>query len=100
MATVYGLKDPFTGEIRYVGQSHQVECRYKDHLRARGRTAKDKWIKDLRLLGAKPELVVLERDPRQLLRRWPCHWLEREWVDRLTADGHRLTNVYPKPRVR
>lgn len=61
---IYGLRDPRDGKIKYVGQTRNLEARYSGHMAVpmdRGLSAKEQWIKDLRDVGTKPELVILER---------------------------------------
>lgn len=58
---IYGLHDPRTGELRYIGKANDVGKRFKDHLReTRRRTPLYDWIKMLRGLGLVPRMEVLE----------------------------------------
>ena len=60
---IYGLRDPRDGKIKYVGQTRNPRARYAGHVgvpAGRGLNAKEQWIKDLRDLGTRPELVILE----------------------------------------
>lgn len=61
---VYGLCDPRTGELRYVGKSTCGLSRPKAHLRPsvlrRTRSHCGNWIKQLTADGMKPEIVILE----------------------------------------
>jgi hypothetical protein len=59
---IYGLKDPRTNEIRYVGKSNKPKSRYSAHLK-KAPIAKTKcycWINSLLKLNLKPTLVILE----------------------------------------
>jgi len=59
---IYGLKDPISNKIRYVGRTNDLDRRFKEHLRV-DRTAschKKNWIASLITNGLKPELVVLK----------------------------------------
>ena len=65
---IYGLKDPITDEIRYIGQTSQsLYKRWKSHLHEANRSTKqvnrrkDNWINSLRRKGLYPLLVYLDR---------------------------------------
>jgi hypothetical protein len=62
---IYGLCDPRTGELRYVGKSSQGLRRAKNHvkesdLRRHGRTHKTAWIRSLLKLGLRPKIIVIK----------------------------------------
>jgi len=59
---VYGLRDPRTGTIRYVGSSLDIWNRYSGHLRP-SPGKKGAWIKELKTLGLTPDLVIIEDMP-------------------------------------
>jgi predicted GIY-YIG superfamily endonuclease len=63
MFCVYGLIDPRTQELRYIGYSSDYLERYKEHLfrsNLKLKTHKNNWINSLLNLNLKPELIVLE----------------------------------------
>jgi hypothetical protein len=89
-AYVYALKDPRTGQIRYVGSTIQEpHRRFQKHLviAAQGinMTHKYNWIRELLNAGLRPELVVLETTTN-------AHVYEREqqWIAQYRSDA--LTN--------
>jgi hypothetical protein len=47
---IYGLFDPRTGELRYVGKARDPQKRLKGHLAARRRTPVYDWIGALRVI--------------------------------------------------
>jgi ribosomal protein L13E len=58
--TIYGLCDPRTGIVRYVGKATDAEKRYRAHMREhRRRTPLYDWIAKLRRNGEAPTLAVL-----------------------------------------
>jgi len=57
-AGVYLLRDPINGIVRYVGQSTNIERRYKGHLKAPCNSLVSGWIEELSLLGVEPLLVI------------------------------------------
>lgn len=67
MILIYGLRDPETGKIRYVGQTAEsLEGRLQNHIsqarRRNGNPRKNEWIRQLLIDGFDgPEIVVLRR---------------------------------------
>jgi hypothetical protein len=88
MGVIYGLCDPDTGEIRYVGKTVGIaKDRLKGHLKA-SRTGKahlHKWVRSLK--GRSPTVTILDRGPA----RW-LDDLERWWIAYCRRMGYRLTN--------
>lgn len=70
---VYGLRDPDTGLIRYVGESEHIEKRYAQHINGArtgwvkggsgARGMQRDWVMGLRSRGLRPELVILRDMP-------------------------------------
>lgn len=56
---IYGLEDPRTGEIRYVGRSANPEGRMAGHCSVSAARAVYDWTSELRQLGLKPILRFL-----------------------------------------
>lgn len=91
---IYGLFDPITGLIRYVGKSCRGFSRAWDHmkpfsLKKDGNTHKTRWIKKLAEQGLRPKPVILEVcDSKQ-------ETAEREiqWIKDLRLIGLPLTNI-------
>lgn len=58
---IYGLIDPRTSCLRYIGKANDPHERYKDHMREMRRvTPLYQWISKLRGAGLSPMLVVLD----------------------------------------
>ena len=88
---IYGLCDPRTKEIRYVGKSCTGLKRPKEHLfhyQNKIKTYKNCWIRSLLKEGVSPSILVLEECERQLLD-------EREvfWINHYRRLGYKLTNM-------
>lgn len=63
MFCVYGLIDPNTKELKYIGYSSQYLERYKEHLlpsNLKHQTRKNVWLRRLLKNGFKPEIIILE----------------------------------------
>jgi hypothetical protein len=86
---IYGLKDPRDQTIRYVGKSIRPKQRFKAHLKDdRTNAEKAKWIAELRQLGLKPKLTILEVADEE---NWST--VECEWIAKGRKDGWPLTNA-------
>lgn len=60
MIHIYGLIDPRTHEVCYVGQSAHYLTRYRQHLADASDGAKAHWIAELRQCALEPWLVILD----------------------------------------
>jgi len=86
MQAVYGLGDPLTGEIRYVGYSKDVIARYKGHIAGvKKHFPVARRIKSLKDKGLKPILYPIKAtlDAGE----------ERRIIKDLRDKGHRLLNM-------
>lgn len=88
---IYGLKDPRTGEIRYVGKANNPQRRLTYHLcdsQLSPKTHRNYWLRSLRAIGLKPSLVILET-----LAHGEC-WksAEKRWIRHFLDAGAKLTN--------
>lgn len=88
---IYALIDPRDGVIRYIGCSHDVEKRLRQHLRNPLNCLRG-WIKELKVAGLVPETKVLER-----LGRGGCGalWREADVIAEYAGKlGAQLLNSY------
>lgn len=59
---VYALRDPRDMRVRYIGSSINIEARYKKHCSATdGTLGKCEWIRALKAVGRRPDLLILEQ---------------------------------------
>lgn len=85
---VYGLIDPRTRLIRYVGKSSSGYKRPREHATATKKTYCHSWILQLKNLGLTYEITILEVcDSAQLIDK------ERWWIAFGKACGWPLTNM-------
>jgi len=85
---IYGLQDPRDGVIHYIGQTSDLQGRFKAHLQREQNAQKGAWLADLQANGLVPEMVVLEQSTPE---NWPA--AERTWIERGRELGWPLTNV-------
>lgn len=91
-AYIYGLIDPDTNNIRYVGQTVNLELRIKQHSKCSERrdapnSPRNRWLMSLWKRGLVPHLVVLEECLLGV-----AHEKERFWYNKLKAEGADLLN--------
>lgn len=85
---VYGLCEPYSDEVRYVGLTPRLKKRFQEHCHSfKSGPRKSGWLRGLLALGIWPEMVILDRSEIRDLA------LESSWIARLRAEGHRLTNM-------
>jgi hypothetical protein len=83
---IYALKDPRDGAIRYIGRTVCPFERMTMHLKADGKTPKDRWIQELTRLHLQPKMIVID------VLKGAGDQAEREWILKLEGD-HQLLNV-------
>lgn len=86
---IYGLTDPRTGDLRWVGKSDDPQRRLRGHIGSRYRdTPRGAWVRDLWALDLVPVLVLFEE---VAMADWPV--AECEWIERKRAEGCPLLNI-------
>ena len=85
---IYGLCDPETDEIRYIGKSIRPVERLQNHMNERSNCHRSHWLQSLKSRGLMPTMVILE----ELIGEWPWQEAERYWIARGRRIGWRLTN--------
>lgn len=61
MVFIYGLIDPFTFKVRYIGKTINLKQRFDRQMNERSNTHRCHWIQSLRKKGKKPTQVVLQQ---------------------------------------
>lgn len=86
---IYGLIDPNTKIIRYIGKSDCPKTRLSNHIQTskKSNTHKSNWIKSLLKDKKKPEIIILEEVDNDI-------WEEREkyWIKKYKDSGVDVTN--------
>lgn len=90
MHAIYGLVDPLTGSMRYVGRSNRPTERWQEHCKGKGRTHCAYWVASLRRMGLAPFLTILCWVPAK-----ESGDVERRWIAHYRAMGCDLTNITP-----
>jgi len=85
---IYGLVDPETNDIRYVGKTTKLRARVCGHLNDKSRCHRASWIQGLKAKGLEPRVVVLE----EIEGAWPWQEAERYWIAHAKRQGWPLTN--------
>lgn len=90
---VYGLRDPATGHLRYIGKSTSGLTRPRQHLNIcclnREKSYKANWIRSLIRIGLLPEIVVIQSSVDSSILS-DC---ERFWIVYFRGMGCPLTNL-------
>ena len=89
---IYGLIDPFTNQLRYIGKSTVGFKRPKSHFlpyKLKDRTHKVKWIKSILNKKIKPKIIIIQqfKEPEILYQA------EQFWIKYFREMGCPLTNL-------
>jgi hypothetical protein len=97
MRYIYKLIDPVSNDVRYIGQTNDINRRYNDHLSSSIRenssqykTHKSCWIRKLISLGLRPTIEIIQ----ECYTLSESNSLEKMYIEKYTLDGCRLTNSY------
>lgn len=86
---IYGLFDPETGELRYIGKSDRPRGRLADQLNDRSNTHRCHWIQSLKARGLTPVQRIIDSVP--IGDDWQT--VERAYIRGALAAGYPLTNA-------
>ena len=85
---IYGLADPVTGDIRYIGKSIRPNERLTNHCNDHSSCHRTHWIQSLIAKGQRPQLVILQELPDGA--NWQA--IEQQWIAKARSAGWALTN--------
>lgn len=104
---IYGLSDPRTGAIRYVGVTFRGKRRFNEHLSRAvrgGRTHRDCWIRSLIAAGVRPVYEILETGYGDGWQTRECYWIAHHRalgdLTNLTDGGDGAPGYIPTPELR
>lgn len=89
MHYIYGLLDPDSLELRYIGKTKYPKKRMQQHCyptQLKTKTHRNSWIKSLLRQNKKPGFIILEACVRDVDEA------EIEWIANARKDGARLVN--------
>jgi hypothetical protein len=88
MYYIYGLYEPLTNELRYIGATNNPQERFASHLKSKPGTHNRNWLCSLREKKLKPTFKIIEQVDDD-------SWSEREqyWIAHYKSAGARLTNA-------
>lgn len=88
---IYGLKDPITKELRFVGQTtkESTNYRFKGHINEKANTRKNQWIRSLKSKNTLPIIFIID----ECYGLDELNRLEIFWIGYFKSIGCRLTNV-------
>jgi group I intron endonuclease len=91
MNYIYGLINPITKELRYVGKTNNLKIRlqgHKDETKRGVKSHKNNWIKGLLKEGLNPEIIIIDE-----IESDDWSWLEIYWISQFKTWGFNLTNA-------
>lgn len=99
--SVYGLQDPLTDKIRYVGRTIRFKGRCREHINNKGNKngcyEKRSWIKDLEKINTFPRMILL----KECNDYGDACLFEYKFIQRFNALGYDLFNKFgtkPEPK--
>ena len=97
MRYIYSLSEPDTKEIKYIGQTDNINRIYNDHLTnstnensTEYNTYKSRWIRKLLKNNLKPIISIIE----SVNTLEESNIMERFYIEKFTNEGFKLTNSY------
>lgn len=85
---IYGLYEPDTGALRYIGKSIRPFERLRNHINDKSRCHRTNWIRSLVARGLEPDIAIIE----EIRGEWPWQESERHWIAYAKKHGANLVN--------
>lgn len=89
--TIYGLVDPRTAKIRYIGKTNNPKRRLFQHIKGRADqriTPVRSWVASLVCQGIEPGMITIEQCEEEI---WEDR--ERHWIKHFKDSGFEILNV-------
>lgn len=86
---IYGLREPDTQLVRYIGKTIDPHRRWLNHLCEKSKTRRAYWVQSLERRGLRPEMVIIE----EIFGAWPWQESERFWIAFARANNWPLVNM-------
>lgn len=97
MRYIYTLSDPDTLDIRYIGQTNNINRRFNDHISSSTNkkshsynTHKSRWIRKILNSGNKPIITIIDKCNTLV----ESNILEKYYIEEYIKEGYKLTNSY------
>lgn len=97
MRYIYSLSDPITDEIKYIGQTDNIQRRFNKHINNSTNknsdeynTYKSRWIRKLLESNLEPIMGIIE----EVETLYESNKQEKFWIEKLTKEGLKLTNSH------
>ena len=100
---IYGLIDPVTDTIRYVGKSNNPARRFGYHMRtANDGTHRGNWIENLKKRNLSPRMIILEVASDATWKTAESYWISvyKKNLTNLTTGGEGLHGITEVTRKR
>ncbi|WRH62063.1 MAG: hypothetical protein RSE12_17075 [Fuscovulum sp.] len=105
-AYIYGLIDPRTDDVRYIGKSIRPYQRLQNHMNDVSKCHRSHWLQELKRAGLRPELWIMDRieadaNWQELERDYIEHGHFADWpLTNSTSGGDGVCNLPPETRER
>jgi len=75
---IYGLIEPMTNELRYIGKTININRRYRRHINEVDLhdSYKDRWIRKLKKNGLVPEIIIIDYVKTDEWQYWEMFYIE------------------------
>ncbi len=93
--TIYALRDPHNGQVRYVGRTRHPKDRERQHVHDKvvSNTPCGRWLAELRGNSVLPEFVILETMSSESQQK--TREAKYKWIAHYRSKGEAELNVFP-----
>lgn len=84
---IYGLLEPDTGKLRYIGKAENPQARLAKHLCDKNPSHRKNWLSSLKERGLRPVIQLLLEVPKEDWKFWEC-----DLISFFRAEGFDLVN--------